>query len=448
MEDDPVQLLQLTINPNVSSIEIIIIGIILIILLFLSGIISGGEVSFFSFSSQQIVECASSENRKDRLIAKLLMDPKRLLATILISNNLVNVSMVTLSTFLTWELIGKHGFWAFFVPTVAITVLIVFFGEILPKVFANNNRKMFAYFSVNLLNFFNSIFYFLAYPLTRFSSVLEKRIDNKGYDISVEQMNQAIELASDEKTTEEEKDILKGIVNFSNIQVRQIMKSRTDIACINSNDDFHEVMDKINKAKFSRIPVYTDTLDHLEGMLHVKDLLPYLANDEKFNWKILLRKIYYVPESKMIDDLMRSFQEKHVHMAVVVDEYGGTCGLITLEDIIEEIVGEINDEFDKTEIEYQQIDQNVFVFEGKTLLADITKILDLKHDIFEPVKGENETLGGLILELHSSMPKANEEITYSNFFFKVEAVNARRIKRIRLTILDENSNKNISESED
>jgi gliding motility-associated protein GldE len=358
---------------------------------------------------------------------------------------------VTISTFITWEVIGKVGFWAFFIPTVVITVLIVFFGEILPKVYANNNKIVFAYFSVNFLVFLNNMFFFLASPLLRFSGLIEKRINNKGYDISVEQLNQAIELASDEKTSEEEKDILKGIVNFSSIQVRQIMRSRTDIVAIHSNDDFHEVMDKINKFKHSRIPVYKDTLDHLEGMLHVKDLLPFISNDEKFNWKILLRKIYYVPETKMIDDLMRSFQEKHIHVAIVIDEYGGTCGLVTLEDIIEEIVGDMNDEFDDPdpEVEFIQIDKNTYVFEGKTLLTDITKILDLKHDVFETVKGENETLGGLLLELHSTMPKSNEEIVFSNFDFRVESVNARRIKRVRITINDlSNSNKNLSESED
>lgn len=451
MEGDPEQLLQFTINPNIDPVTIVFFSITIIILLILSGIISGGEVAFFSYNSQQIVECASSENRKDRLIAKLLMDPKRLLATILISNNLVNVSLVTLSTFITWEVIGKNGFWSFFIPTVVITILIVFFGEILPKVFANNNRQLIAYFSVNLLSFFNSVFFFLASPLLSFSSVIEKRINNRGYDISIEQLNQAIELATDEKTTDEERDILKGIVNFSNIQARQIMKSRTDIVAININDDFHEVMNKINKVKFSRIPVYNDTLDHLAGMLHIKDLLPFISNDEKFNWRILLRKIYFIPETKMIDDLMRSFQEKHIHVAIVVDEYGGTCGLITLEDIIEEIVGDINDELDQfgVDVEYTQIDENVYVFEGKTSLTDIIKIVDLKHDVFDEVKGESETLGGLILEMHSTMPIANEEVNYKHFDFKVEAVNARRIKRVRVTVNSEDGgDKNISENED
>lgn len=446
MDGDPQFLLaNIIINPQVGGIEIAFYLTILLVLLVLSGLVSGSEVAFFSFNSQQIVECASSEKKKDRIIAKLLLDPKRLLATILIFNNFVNVAMVTLATFFTWRLIGKEGFWATFIPTVLITILLVFFGEILPKVFANNNRLIFARITVSMLNTVNTLFYFIAYPLMKFSNVIEKKIGSKGYDVSVEELNDAIELATNEETTEEEKDILKGVVNFSNIQVRQIMCSRTDIFALSMTDDFHQVMDKINKSKYSRIPVYNETIDSLEGILHVKDLLPFLNNDEKFNWNILLRKIYYVPEPKMIDNLMRSFQEKHVHIAIVVDEYGGTSGLITLEDVIEEIVGDINDEFDSLDLDFKQLDERTYVFEGKTSLTDITKILDLKHDAFDEVKGENESLGGLLLELNSTIPLVNEEIKFQNFTFKVESVNARKIKKVRMT-LDKEIEENINTS--
>lgn len=438
MDGDPkLSLLALISNSTIGEIEIASYLIILTILLILSGLVSGSEVAFFSFNSQQILECASSEKKKDRIIAKLLLDPKRLLATILIFNNLVNVAMVTIATFFTWQLIGKEGFWASFIPTVLITILLVFFGEILPKVYANNNRVIVARFTASMLNTVNTLFYFIAFPLMKLSNLIEKRINAKGYEVSVDQLNEAIELATNDETTEEEKDILKGIVNFSNIQVRQIMCARTDIFALSVTEDFHEVMNQINKCQYSRIPVYNETLDELEGILHVKDLLPFLNNDENFNWKILLRKVYYVPETKMIDHLMRSFQEKRVHMAIVIDEYGGTSGLITLEDIIEEIVGDINDEFDSLDLDFKQIDENTYIFEGKTALTDIIKILDLKHDIFDGVKGENESIGGLLLELNSIIPLVNEEFHFSNFTFKVESVNTRRINKIRMTIHEE-----------
>jgi putative hemolysin len=446
MDSDPEQIIQLSAGFSVS--ELFFFGFFLLFLLILSGLISGSEVAFFSFNSKQILDYASSENKKERLIAKLLLKPKRLLATILISNNLINVSIITLSAFFIWRLAGNTGYWAILFPSIIITFLIIFIGEILPKVYANSNKEVFANLTVGLINMFDKSLYFIAFPLLRFSDLIEKRIDNKGYDVSVEELNDAIELASSEKISEEEKEILRGIVNFSNIHVKQIMCARTAIVAISSNDDFHEVMDKINKNNFSRIPVYNDTLDHLEGILHVKDLLPFISSDEKFNWKILLRKIYYVPETKMIDELLRSFQEKHVHIAIVVDEYGGTSGLITLEDIIEEIVGDINDELDKIQSDYQKINEFTYLFDGKTTLTDIVRILELKNDFFDAVKGESESLGGLLLELHSTMPKSNELIFFGNFEFKIESANARKIKRIRLTIMPETDEKNVSNHED
>ena len=349
----------------------------------------------------------------------------------------MNVGIVTLATFFTWGLVGKVGFLATFIPTVVVTILIVFFGEILPKVYANNKSMTFARRTANLLNFINSISYFIALPLLKFSAIIEKRIETKGYEISVDELNQAIEMTTEYSTSEEEKDILRGIVNFSNIQVKQVMKSRTDIFAIDYDFDFHQVMDMVNKSKLSRIPVYKDNIDQLEGILHVKDLLPFIANNEKFNWRILLRKIYYVPESKMIDDLLRNFQEKHVHIAIVVDEYGGTSGLVTLEDVVEEIVGEINDEFDSLDVDFEKVSDNIYNFEGKTSLNDIIKTLDLKHDVFDQVKGENESVGGLLLELNSSMPHVNEVITFENFDFKVLGVNDRRIKKVQLTVKNE-----------
>lgn len=438
MDEGPQQIFYLILLQNNPS-TLVVLGYCctMILLLLLSGLVSGSEVAFFSLTSEKIEECAVSDKSKDRLIAKLLRNPKRLLASILIFNNLVNVAMITIATFFTWQLVGKEGFWAWFTPTVIVTTVIVFFGEILPKVYANNKSLVFARLTANMLSTVNRIFYFLAYPLMKFSSIIEKRIESRGYDISVDQLNEAIELATDEQTSEEEKDILRGIINFSSLTVKQIMRSRTDIVCIDITDDFHQLMDKINKSQFSRLPVYEEDVDHIAGVLHVKDLLPFINNNENFNWKILIKSAFFIPESKRVDDLMRNFQEKRVHMAIVIDEYGGTAGLITLEDVIEEIVGEINDEFDAQDIEFSKIDDHTYVFEGKTLLTDITKILDLNHDIFDEVKGENESLGGLLLEINKSMPKVNEEIKYGQFTFKVESVNTKRIKRVRLEIKGE-----------
>lgn len=446
MDGDPSFLLViLSATGQMGSLEIASYLFIIGTLLFFSGLVSGSEVAFFSLNSKQIVDCASSENRNDRIIAKLLLDPKRLLASILIFNNLLNVGIVTLATFFTWGLVGREGFLSAFIPTVIVTILIVFFGEILPKVYANNNGMNFARMTAKLLSFINSVFYFIAWPLLKFSSIIEKRIDTKGYEISVEELNEAIEMTTDHRTSEEEKDILRGIVNFSNIQVKQVMRSRTEIIAIDINDDFHKVMDKVNKCKLSRIPVFKDNIDQLEGILHVKDLLPFISNNEKFTWTILLRKIYYIPESKMIDDLLKDFQEKRVHIAIVVDEYGGTSGLITLEDVVEEIVGEINDEFDSTELEFEQVADNIYNFEGKTSLTDMIKTLDLKLDVFDQVKGENESIGGLILELNSSMPHVKDVISFQNYDFKILSVNQRRIKKIQLIIneVDRNEDETI-----
>lgn len=453
MDDDPNQQVVHQILSHVpeglGAIEMTIYVAVLLFLLVMSGLVSGSEVAFFSLSSKQIVEFASSEKGVDRKIATLLLDPKRLLASILITNNLLNVAIVTISTYFTWQLVGKVGFLATFIPTVIITILIVFFGEILPKVYANNNSISFARMTAGLLSFVHATFYLLAIPLLKFSQVIERRIGSRGYDISVDELNEAIEMTSDEETSQEEKDILRGIVNFSNIHVRQIMQARTEIFAIDCSDDFHEVMDKINKFKCSRIPVYKENIDQLEGILHVKDLLPYINSNEKFNWKILLRSVYYIPESKMIDDLLASFQEKRVHMAIVVDEYGGTSGLVTLEDVVEEIVGEINDEFDVEEVDFEKIDNSNYVFEGKTSLTDLSKILDLRHDTFDEVKGENESLGGLLLELNSTMPNVNEVIYFSKYEFKVLSVNSRRIKKVQVTLLNEHyTDKNLMDNED
>lgn len=416
------------------------VGLIsILVLLFLSGLISGSEVAFFSLSHDDVKKLSDGERKNDKLIIELLNGPKKLLAAILIANNLVNIAIVTISTFLAMQYINatnSHSEVLVYVSLI-ITFLLVFFGEVIPKVYANKNQMLFARRTVLLLNFCNQIFKPLSVLLLSFSKIIEKRIEKRKYNVSVEEINQALDIATSDETTDGEKDILKGIVNFGTISTKQIMRSRLEIVAFDYDIDFHQLMDKINKSGYSRIPVYKETIDKIVGVLYTKDLLPFIDNNENFKWQKLLRSPYYTSENKKIDDLLKIFQEKRVHMAIVVDEYGGTSGLITLEDIIEEIVGEINDEFDDQEIEFTQLEDTVFLFEGKTSLNDLAKIIDVRSDIFDQAKGESESLAGLVLELNSSLPKVGEEIVYNRFEFRIEAVNAKRIKRIRVTVNEE-----------
>ncbi len=419
-------------------------GLVVLILLGLSGLISGSEVAFFSFSHDQIKSFNRSADMRERRISALLYHPKRLLATILILNNLVNIFIVTISTFATWQIVGTEGRQGLTIAilTTAITVLIIFFGEIIPKVYANHNGTRFAKLTSGMLLFSYRIFKPISWFLMSVTGLIERRMEKKGYNLSVEEINQALEISVDkEEVTEEEKGILKGIVNFGTLSVKQVMKSRMDITAIDIETDFHELMNQINKTGYSRIPIFNETVDKIEGILYIKDLLPHIEKEEDFKWQELLRPAYFVPESKKIDDLFRDFQEKQVHIAVVIDEYGGTSGLITMEDVIEEIVGEINDEFDdESDVAYNKLDNQTFIFEGKTSLNDFCKITHSDISIFDSVKGESESLGGLLLEINSKLPSAGEKIRFSHFVFTVVAVDQRRIKRLRVYINSDKSN--------
>jgi gliding motility-associated protein GldE len=409
-------------------------GGILAILLLLSALVSGSEVAFFSLTRQEIAQCRVSQKSTEKTIYQLIKDPKRLLATILISNNFINVAIVTLATFITWRIVGTNTVegMVVLILTLVTTFTIVFFGEVIPKVYANPNSMKFARKTAGMIKMANIIFKPLSLILLAVSDIIEKRIERKGYQVSKEELHKALELTTGEETTEEEKEILRGIVNFGTLSVKQVMKSRLDITAFDIEVHFHELMDKINKCGFSRIPVFRETIDKIEGILYIKDLLPYLERKEDFKWQNLLRPGYFVPENKKIDSLLKDFQDKRVHMAIVVDEYGGTSGLITLEDIIEEIVGEIRDEFDDDDIVFNKLDENTYVFEGKTSLNDFCKVLGVDVDIFGSVKGESESLGGLILELHSKLPRIGEKIRFERFVFTIVAVDNRRIKRIRV----------------
>lgn len=421
--------------------------IVIAILLLMSAVISASEVAFFSLKSDDLERCRQSTNEKERLVADLTRNPRSLLATILVLNNLVNVGVVTISTFLMWEMTGTREPEEVIVGVVtfAVTFAITFFGEIIPKVYATKNNITLA---ASMSKFWNAsvvIFKPISKLLLSFSKVVEKRFKKRGYYTTIEELNQALDLATESnETTQDEKEILKGIVNFGTLTVRQVMRSRVDISAVDAELNFHELMDHINKSGFSRMPVYRETIDKIEGVLYIKDLLPFIDQDEKFEWQKLLRPGFFVPESKKIDTLLKDFQEKRVHIALVVDEYGGISGLITLEDIIEEIIGEINDEFDEDADSYRKIDDDTFVFEGKISLHDFCKALEVDGDTFDEVKGESESLGGLILELNNELPNVGKKINYEQFTFIPEAVDKRRIKRVRVQInkQKESANKN------
>jgi gliding motility-associated protein GldE len=409
-------------------------GLLFILLLIASALISGSEVAFFSLSNEDLSTIQDQDPIRGKVVAKLLESPKNLLSTVLILNNLINIGIVTLTTFVTWSLFGTNatGIVIVLVQTIGVTFAIVFFGEIVPKVYANKAKIGFSLFMATSLSFFSSLLRPFSTLLMAFSDLIERRIQKKGYSLSVNEINQALELTT-EDTPEEEREILRGIVNFGTLTVKQVMKSRMEITAVEMDMDFHELMDKINKSGYSRIPVYEETIDSIQGILYIKDLLPHIDRDETFEWKELIRKSFFVPENKKVDSLLKEFQLRRVHMAIVVDEYGGTSGLVTFEDLIEEIIGEINDEFDDTDdIFFQEIDPATFIFEGKVSLNDFCKKLDLDPQIFEDVKGESESLGGLLLELNSKFPKNGTKITFQDFEFTVLAVDARKIKKVKV----------------
>ena len=435
---DPYSFGLVLLSQTIFTPEIFLISGFIFLCLLLSGIISGSEVAFFSLTSSEIEDCRKGESKNEKYIHQLVQHPKKLLASILIANNLINISAVTLTTYLSWVLApilrnSKES--TTFIAGIVITVLLVFIGEIIPKVYANEKGLKFALYTVKFIKFINNTFKPISKVLIGFTNIIEKRIDKKGYDISVDDLQDAIGITTgNDETSNEVRDILLGIANFGTISVTQIMRARIDITAIDISSDFLQLMEKINTCGLSRIPIYDNTIDKIKGVLYIKDLLPYINHKDSFNWSQLIRPVYFIPESKKIDDLLKSFQEKRVHMAIVVDEYGGTSGLVTLEDVIEEIVGEINDEFDTDDIEYHQIDEHNYVFEGKTSINDLIKILELKSDTFEDVKGEQESLGGLLLEANENFPRIGTVITIKNFEFTIESVDSKRIKRAKITL--------------
>ena len=415
---------------NFDVFNLFLQGGLLLFLLVFSAIISGSEVAFFSLSQTEIKKYAKEKNKRLTNAVNLLKSPDKLLANILIVNNLINVAIITLSAYFTWSSFGKSAY-VFFVLTFVVTAVIIFCGEIIPKVYASKNKKLFIKTSSLVLIPSNIIFKPLILMLIKISQAF-KNNKRELLESSKEELNKAMSLTIDKSTSKEEKDILKGIINFGSIKVKEIMKSRVDIVAFEIDESFKKISELINKSGYSRIPVFKETIDNIEGVLYVKDLLPHL-NDKNFDWTKKIRPAFFVPENKNIDVLFKDFQEKRVHLSLVIDEYGGVSGLVTLEDIIEEIVGDIKDEFDfEEDFYYKKIDSNTFLFDGKTSLNDLCKVLNIHKDFFDASKGESESLGGLILELNSKIPSVGDKIKFDNFIFTIMSVDNKRIKRVRV----------------
>jgi gliding motility-associated protein GldE len=358
-------------------------ALILIALLGISALLAGSEVAFFSLSADERVACRESDSGSERTVAKLLDKPQQLLATLLIAINLVNITFVTISTYLTEQILGeeeKEGLVATLILLVGVTFMITFFGELIPKVWAQQNNLKFAKLTAPLIEVASIIFKPLSSLLLGISNIIEKRVERKGYTITADELNHALEITTGQGTSAQEKDILKGIVNFGSTSAKSAMRPRRDVTAFDIEWDFHELMDKINKSGYSRVPVFKETIDKIEGVLYIKDLLPHIEKDEHFNWQELIHQAFFIPESKKIDDLLYDFQEKRVHMAIVVNEYGETEGIITMEDIIEEIVGDINDEYDEEDLGYKRLEDGSFEFEGKVTLNDVCRALGIDND--------------------------------------------------------------------
>ena len=408
---------------------------LLVILLIFSGFISGSEVALFSLSKSEIE--SKSDLKSFKIIINLLEKPNKLLATILVANNLINIGIVILFTKLGEVLFSAIGspLIKFFLEIVVATFLILLFGEILPKIYASRNNISFSRIIAYPLRILDIIFSPISLPMQKFSNYIKNKLAIQNSNISIDQISHALDLTRPEDTTKQEQKILKGIVNFGNIDTKEIMRPRIDIFALDSKLKSEEVLKSITATNYSRIPVFDENLDKIIGVLHIKDLLPFLDKKE-FQWKKLLRKPLFIPENKKLDDLMLEFQEKKVHLAIVVDEYGGTSGLVSLEDVIEEIVGDISDEFDDDNLLYSKIDDQNFIFDGKTSLHDLCRIINENKNIFDQYKGDAETIAGFILEISKSFPKKNSKINFMKFIFTIESIDKKRIKQIKLTILN------------
>jgi len=420
--------------PTVGAIIAISLAVLL---LFASGFVSASEIAFFSLSPNDLSEIEEEEHSSDKRIMALLKDSEKLLATILISNNFVNVTIIMLCNFFFAAVVdfGDSKIVEFLVITVVLTFLLLLFGEIMPKIYSAQHTLKFCRFAAPVIMVLKKVFSPLSNLLVRSTFIANKLVAKRNYNISVDELSQALEL-TDKDEISEESNILEGIIRFGAETAKEVMTPRLDVVDLEVSASFKEVLNFVVENGYSRVPVYEDSRDNIKGILYIKDLLPHLKKDDSFKWQNLIRPAYFVPETKMIDDLLRDFQANKIHIAIVVDEFGGTSGIVTMEDIIEEIVGEINDEYDEDERSYVKINDRTYVFEAKTLLSDFYKIVKVDTDCFEDIEGDADTLAGLLLEIKGEFPKLHEKLEYDRFLFEVLEMDARRILKIKVILGD------------
>lgn len=429
----PLEIFNSGVVDNITTL--VIISTIILILLFCSALVAGSENAFFSLKSEELDKYRLDNSTTAKAITQLINKPKALLGTILITNNFINIAFVIVSEWMFTLIFSEHILhttYFFIFQVVFVTFIIVFLAEVTPKIYATQNYIFFSELVAVPMLYLSRVWKPFVWILVKSTSVIDKRITKRGHELTVDDLEHAIELTTDSDSPEDEKEVLKNIVKFGNIEVKQIMRSRLDVKAVDIHISFSDLLKHINEWEYSRIPVYQGTFDHVKGILNIKDLIPNIYTSDSFEWQSLIREPFYVPTTKKIDDLLKEFQQKRVHMAVVVDEYGGSSGIVTMEDILEEIFGEINDEFDDDEITYSQLDDNTFIFEGKMLINDLCRLMDIKGDVFEEIRGEADTLGGLILEISGRIPSVKDKIVYENFVFTIEAADKRKVKRIKV----------------
>ncbi len=430
-------LLDVTINPFTIGTAVAVITIIA--LLVVIAFVSAAESAFFSLTPTDMEELKSSDSKTDEKVLKLVNAPKRLLATLLISVNFLSIAIVILnSTFIFGQdalfNFASNPLLGFIIQVIVVTFLILLFGEVTPKIYATQNPLNTTRTLVTFVEGLQLLFYPVSSFLMLSTTLLDKLIKRKSHNISVDELSQALDLTNDEEIADEDHKILQSIVKFGNIDVKQIMKPRMDIMAFETETKYKKLLEELTTSGFSRVPIYKEKLDNIVGVLYAKDLLPHLNENDNFNWQSIIRPPFYVPENKKLDDLLREFQHKKIHLAIIVDEYGGTSGIVSLEDVIEEVVGEINDEFDDDDLTYSKLDDNNFVFEGKAHLNDVYRITETDGTAFEDEKGEADTLAGFIIEIEGRIPTKNEKIKFKNLLFTIESADNRKIKRVKITI--------------
>ena len=421
----------------VTTQGITLLVILILFLLLVSFFVSGAEVAFFSLSYKDVNMLKTKQDAGWKRIVSLLEEPKILLASLLIANTLINIAIIILSNFLIDELLPiKINFWVvdFLIKVILVSFFLVLFGEVLPKVWATQNNLRFAYNASYIVEIIHYLFRRISASLVSMSDRVERFLGNRASSYSLNELDHAIDLTTNNDASEEEKNILKGIVKFGNITVKQVMRTRLEVSGINQNLSFPDLIKRVEELHYSRLPVYKESLDEVTGIIHTKDIIPYLGEAAEYNWHQLLRQPYFVHEQKLIEDLLKDFQTKRIHFAVVVDEFGGTSGIVTMEDILEEIIGEIKDEFDEEEMGNKKIDDQHYIFEGRTMINDACKMMGLPIDTFDGVRGDSDSLAGLVLEIAGQFPKISDVVSSGDFDFEILELDRNRIKKIKIAV--------------